>query len=80
MPEGERTVVVSEAFEIVGGTLIVVEELELPGVPVLVVLVVLTVLVSTGGGGRTLNCGTLPPMLNPLMLSGVALIAGRGLI
>ena len=84
MPEGASTVVVNDAFEIVGGTLIMVEEPELPvpvpGVPVLVVLVVLTVLVSTGGGGRTLNCGTFPPMLNPLMLSGVALTAGRGQI
>ena len=81
MPEGASAVVVNDAFEIVGGTLIVVEEPELPvPVPGVPVLVVLTVLVSTGGGGRTLNCGTYPPMLNPLMLSGVALTAGRGQI
>ena len=80
MPEGARTVVVREAFEIVGEVLVPPPELDDDVLLVLPVLVSRVLVTSTGGGGRTLNCGTFPPMLNPLMLSGVALTAGRGQI
>jgi hypothetical protein len=70
--------VVNDAFEIVGGTLIMVEEPELPVLVALIVLVSRVLVASTGGGGRTLNCGTFAPMLNPLILSALAFKAGNG--
>jgi hypothetical protein len=77
IPEGASTVVCTEALAIVE---VDPPPLENDDEDVADDMVVLfeTLVESIGGGGRILNCGTLPPILNPRILSAAAFNCGRG--